>query len=118
MTLRFIIKNFGKIESADISLSNLVVFVGNNNSGKTLVMQLIYGIRKEIYNNLVPVTGIRKSDLNGQLLVRCDREWFTEVESRVNEYLAENKSRIIEDIFGIPISIGEIKLAIEGTESK
>lgn len=118
MTLRFIIKNFGKIESADISLSNLVVFVGNNHSGKTLVMQLIYGIRKELYNFLVPVSGIRKSDLNGQLLVRCDREWFTEVESRVNEYLAENKSRIIEDIFGIPISIGEIKVALEGTESK
>lgn len=118
MTLRFIIENFGRVESADISLSNLVVFVGNNNSGKTLVMQLIYGIRKELYNFLVPVSGIRKSDLNGQPLIRCDQEWFKEVESRINEYLAENKSRIIEDIFGIPISIDEIKVVLEGMESK
>lgn len=42
------VKNFGKIEYADISLSNFVVFVGNNNSGKTMMMQLIYGIRDEL----------------------------------------------------------------------
>ena len=38
------IKNFGKIDSADIDLSSLVIFVGENNSGKTYVMQLIYGL--------------------------------------------------------------------------
>ena len=43
MVLHIMIKNFGKIESADIALHDLVVFVGNSNSGKTMVMQLIYG---------------------------------------------------------------------------
>ena len=43
MVFHLKVKNFGKIEYADISLSNFVVFVGNNNSGKTMMMQLIYG---------------------------------------------------------------------------
>ncbi len=117
MTLRLMVRHFGRVESADISLNNLVVFVGNNNSGKTLVMQLIYGIRKELCDFLIPISRVKKSDLNGQFLIRCDEEWFKEVESRVNEYLAENKLRIIEDIFGIPISIDEIKVALDGMES-
>ena len=40
----------------DISLNNLVVFVGNNNSGKTMVMQLIYGIREALEHFPVPVS--------------------------------------------------------------
>lgn len=38
-----------------------------------------------------------------------------EVESQVNEYLAENKSRIVEAIFGIPVSCGEIRVEVEDT---
>ena len=38
------VRGFGKIESADIDMSNLVIFVGENNSGKTYLMQLIYGL--------------------------------------------------------------------------
>lgn len=117
MILHLIIKNFGRVESADISLNNMVVFVGNNNSGKTLVMQLIYGIIKELRNIPVPVSGIKQSDLNGQYLIRCDQDWFKEVELQINRYLAENKSRFIEDIFGSSISTEEIKIALEGAES-
>ena len=36
------ITNFGKIEKADIELGKFIVFVGENNSGKTYLMQLIY----------------------------------------------------------------------------
>ena len=38
------IRNFGKIKQADIDLQEFVLFVGDNNSGKTYIMQLIYGI--------------------------------------------------------------------------
>lgn len=117
MVLHFIINNFGKVESADISLDNLVVFVGNNNSGKTMVMQLLYGIRKELINFPSIVSGAKQSELNGQYLIRCDQEWFQEAESQVNAYLSETKQQIIENIFGMPISVGEIKIALEGTES-
>lgn len=117
MVIHLIIKNFGRVESADIALSDFVVLVGNNNSGKTMVMQLIYGIRKVLANFSVPTSRIKQSELNGQYLIRCDQEWFNEVELQVNQYLAANKSRIIEDIFGTPISAEEIKVALEGSET-
>lgn len=118
MIMHIKIKNFAKIESADIVLDNLVVFVGNNNSGKTMVMQLIYGIVKELENFSVPVTGAKLSaDLNGECLIRCDQGWFKEIESQINRYLFENQSRIIEGIFGSSISAEEIKIFLEEKEA-
>ena len=46
MVFHLIVENFGKVQFADIELSNMVVLVGNNNSGKTMLMQLIYGLQK------------------------------------------------------------------------
>ncbi len=115
MLLHLIIKNFGKVEAADISLNNLVVFVGDNNSGKTMVMQLIYGIRDVLGNLDVPASGAKISDLNGQYLILCDQRWFREIELQINAYLAEHQAQIVEDIFGTPIPAGEIKIALEDT---
>ena len=117
MVLHLLVKNFGRVEAADIALDNLVVFVGNNNSGKTLIMQLINGIREELGKFSVPVSGVKKSDMNGQCLIRCDQEWFRKLELQINSFLEENKERIIERIFGVPISAGEIRVALEGVES-
>lgn len=117
MVLHLKVKNFGKIESADISLNNLVVFVGNNNSGKTMMMQLIYGIRKELMKFPIPVDGVEKSELNGQYLIRCANGWFKELEFYINEYLASNKARIVKDIFGIEIPAEEIKIVLENKDS-
>lgn len=41
---KLIIKNFGKIKEAEIELSNLILFIGDNNSGKSYFMTLIYGL--------------------------------------------------------------------------
>ncbi len=38
------VRDFGKIEYADIDLSQLDIFIGDNNSGKTYLMQLICGL--------------------------------------------------------------------------
>ncbi|MCZ9874428.1 ATP-binding protein [Brachyspira hyodysenteriae] len=43
---KLIIKNFGKIKEAEIELSNLILFIGDNNSGKSYLMTLIYGLMK------------------------------------------------------------------------
>lgn len=118
MVLHVIIKNFGRVKEADIALNDLVVFVGNNNSGKTMIMQLIYGIRKELEHFPVSVSTAKKSDLNGQYLIRCDRNWFEETESQINTYLDENKTRILAGIFGISVSAGQIKIALEYDSSE
>ena len=45
------VENFGKIEYAEIDISNFSIFVGENNSGKTYLMQLIYGIISSLTSN-------------------------------------------------------------------
>lgn len=42
------VRDFGKIEYAEVDMDSFSVFVGNNNSGKTYMMQLIYGLRKNL----------------------------------------------------------------------
>lgn len=117
MVLRLTIHDFSRIRSASVTLDDLVIFVGNNNSGKTLAMQLIYGIRKALEDLPVPTTGIKRSDLNGQYLIRCDRDWFKEVELQINKYLTEHRAQILEDIFGICIPVEEIKISLVDTAS-
>lgn len=38
------VKNFGKIEEASVEIAPLTLFVGDNNSGKSYMMTLIYGL--------------------------------------------------------------------------
>lgn len=38
------VKNFGKIEEASVEVAPLTLFVGDNNSGKSYMMTLIYGL--------------------------------------------------------------------------
>ena len=38
------VKNFGKIEEAHVEIAPLTLFVGDNNSGKSYIMTLIYGL--------------------------------------------------------------------------
>lgn len=38
------VTDFGKIEKADIEVAPLTLFVGDNNSGKSYMMTLIYGL--------------------------------------------------------------------------
>ena len=117
MVLHLIVKDFGKIRSADIALNNLVIFVGNNNSGKTMLMQLIYGIRKELKNYPVTVSGAKESVFGGQSLIRCAKEWFQINLKDINLYLEVNKERIVRNIFGTGIPLGEIKIALEDNTS-
>lgn len=44
------VKNFGKIAEARVDIGDYAIFVGNNNSGKTFLMQLIYGVMLEVSN--------------------------------------------------------------------
>ena len=44
MRTKIKVNKFAKIESADVYLDEFLLFVGDNNSGKTLLMELIYGI--------------------------------------------------------------------------
>jgi hypothetical protein len=115
MVVHFIIEEFGKVKSADIALSNLVLFVGNNNSGKTMIMQLVYGLRKKLRE--IPVPPSKKySEMLGQSLIRFEQSWYEELVEYLNRYLMAHKEEIVEAVFGSSVSIGKLAIALEGTD--
>lgn len=105
MELLFGISNFGKIKHAEITLSNFTLFVGDNNSGKTFMMQLLYGVLIELGNMEPALEGIEEQ---GEKELIYGVEWFKNMETRVNDYLAENKKKIVRRIFHKDIEIGEL----------
>ena len=38
------VENFAKIKSADVNIAPLMCFVGDNNSGKSYLMSILWGI--------------------------------------------------------------------------
>ena len=97
------IRNFGKIESADIDLNNLVIFVGENNSGKTYIMQLIYGLFSFFYSTDFNsfLSKFDKLSINDEkTVVKNNNTVFYEVlQDEFNSFLNENKDLIIENTF-------------------
>ena len=107
-------KDFGKINSGRIDISNFTVFVGENNSGKTFVMQLIYAVQKEICNSNI---------FSGEIIdiadyVDINTDIIKKIEAEINRYLGSNKERIIEKYFHRAIPIGKLKVDIELYDAK
>lgn len=46
------VKNFGKISEAEIQLAPFTCFIGDNNSGKSYLMTLLYGILRTNFRSL------------------------------------------------------------------
>ena len=88
---KLVVKNFGKIKEAEIELSDLVLFIGDNNSGKSYLMTLIYGFAnysEEIVNIL-----FQDKDFLFNL------EEYKDIENIINkhfEYNKKNYSKITE----------------------
>ena len=100
------VRNFGKIESADIDVENMVVFVGENNSGKTYIMQLIYGLLLFLndVNNHVEI--IKNTDLFSNLVTNKnieiksnELEYIQQIQNVVNKYIENCKTELIKSIF-------------------
>lgn len=101
------VKNFGKIKEARVNISSFTIFVGNNNSGKTQLMELIYAVIKRL-STLAPeisapwIGGIDAFHI-GQREIEYLNDW-------VNEYLASNAEEIIDETFNSSIPIEEVTL--------
>lgn len=114
MEVYICIKNFGKIKEARVNISHFTVFVGNNNSGKTQLMELIYAIVKHVSalgpDIMTPQIGDIDAFSIGDQEIRHLNEW-------VNEYLSRHIQKIIEDTFNAPIPIDEVSVEFLGNES-
>lgn len=109
MKLFVYVKNFGKIREAKIDISNFTIFVGNSNSGKTYVMQLIYGI----LDRLKRVNQFKANfltDFDGE--VELNEDMYFQLNNDMNRYFEKYKTEIIKDIFNKDISIDELRVDI------
>lgn len=96
------VRNFGKIESADIDLSNLAVFVGENNTGKTYLMQLIYGLFSFFCNfNFFDDLDLKFNfDDENQIKINAeDCEFYNHFQIALNKCIDNHKNTIIERTF-------------------
>ena len=103
--MRVLVENFGKIKSANVDIGGYTVFVGDNNSGKTYLMQLIYGML-DAFRFIQYPSGI---DLRTSL----DADDLNEI---TNKWLDENKENIVLEAFKKNIPIGKLKVDFEGAK--
>uniref|UniRef100_UPI003F4B07FF AAA family ATPase n=1 Tax=Brachyspira catarrhinii TaxID=2528966 RepID=UPI003F4B07FF len=81
---KLIIKNFGKIKEAEIELSNLILFIGDNNSGKSYLMTLIYGLMK--YSQSIADIMFQNKDFIYSL------EEYKKIQSIIDKYIKINEN--------------------------
>jgi len=127
MQRRFIIEKFGKIERAEIQVSPLTLFVGDNNSGKSYLLSLLWAIysaedTSAIFHNFTQLQIKKKQEVYDQLckfVLEADKNPEQEIELSsqifvdiLNEILEENKDRFVASIFNSDQVIIK-KLAVE-----
>lgn len=132
---KLIVENFGKIESAEIDMNKMMLFVGDNNSGKSYLASLIYGLYglmskanffekyeidfaddifdgiKEKINNSV------SNSMYNQEKINLD---FTNEQKNIaialNRFLNDNKEKLVEAVFRDKIEINRLEIEIEENE--
>ena len=123
MQILFGLRDFGKIKSAEVNISGFSVFVGNNNSGKTYVMQLIYGIRNNLKRYLKDYDLYKRyfEQMEEQAAagkVTLDAGSMKKWENYLNNILQKNKEKIIFDTFYKKIEIGQIYVRFQIEEDE
>lgn len=113
MKIVFKVEDFLKIEKAEIDITNFCVFIGNNNSGKTKLMELIYGTL-EYLSSKTP--DIDYEFENNRVVFHKER--LAEFVNFANEVLENEKDEILQNIFNKEMSIGNMRLEVEGFEEE
>lgn len=123
------IEKFGKIEKADIQISPLTLFVGDNNSGKSYLLSLIWGIYaaedssvifrdldklqvkayKEVCENLCNF--VRGAEESQEQKIEISSEKFIII---LNEIMEKNKDKFVAGIFNYEqVSIQKMEVLLE-----
>lgn len=104
------VENFAKIESAKICINNYTVLVGENNSGKTFLMQLASGVGEKLgYIIDVKIRDIITADNmedTGCYIISEDN--ISEIVEYFNEKLNDMKERLVYEIFRKQIPVEKL----------
>lgn len=111
------VENFAKIENAKICVNKYSVLVGQNNTGKSFLMQLVQGINSKIWNlideEFCQIVFLDEKKRNQCKWYKLDSNNLSEVISYLNKKLKKEKENIIKAIFKKEIEIGELYIDIE-----
>ncbi len=116
MRIKVEVNQLAKVESATIYLDEFLLFVGDNNSGKTLLMELIYGIVNLICQWKVDCGKARISERENVRYIRFDEGWYESVEDEINLYLQNNKEEFILTSFSNLIPLVSVNIKFEDVE--
>lgn len=111
------VSNFGNIKQAEIDVSNFVVFTGKNNTGKSSMLQLLYGLLQRLPKLEILIDDY-EIDEHKELELKREKKWFLNYEKKVNLYLQQNKEQIVESIFHRPVPVGNIYIKITDINEK
>lgn len=111
MKIVFKVEDFLKIEKAEIDITNFCIFIGNNNSGKTKLMELIYGTLEYLFSKTPDIDYEFENDR-----VVFHKERLMEFIDFANKVLMTEKEEILESIFNKAMSIGKMQLEILGLD--
>lgn len=117
------VEDFGKIESADITVSPLTLFVGDNNSGKSYLLSLIYGLMcvDDAFANLCEdspeykacAAWIEAAISHEVAQEPFDDTAYTIFERLLNRILQDNQEAILQFIFHENVSAGKISVTFQ-----
>ena len=132
MDYRLYIENFGKIKSANIQVKPLTLLVGDNNSGKSYLLSLIWKVRNlYLFDSFFQILKEKKSPeyslLYEKIFLTIKKAIDSEVTTfsvstkeleKIWNYLLENgKEKLIRDLFNYNnMEIGKLELEIEEKE--
>ena len=108
------IKEFGKIKEASIRPAPLTLFIGDNNSGKSYLMTLIYGLwtvdfiadkfhfpeNSQVYKSCLEISEklIKQCIKNLKLTYTVHGKELLLFQQLINELLSENKKLFLEKL--------------------
>ncbi|OKZ81794.1 MAG: hypothetical protein BHW08_01305 [Clostridium sp. CAG:12237_41] len=128
------VKDYGKIKEAKIKLAPLTLFVGDNNSGKSYLTSLIWGLYNIGTRRLFGEVGRLETRAEKQLKKWLDEQIDIAIEKGdstvslntisstlyevINDCLERKKDKLVSWIFNSPsVKIGELKIQKEEFEN-
>lgn len=126
---KLIVEDYGKIKSAEIEVAPLTLFVGDNNSGKSYLLALLWGIEKLGVEALIGEEYINTEEVNtlvGWLSVQIDSavknkhhevslEAMSDVLNKLlNAELKKRKNNLVKKLFNSKsVDIRKLEIEIE-----
>ena len=127
---KLIVEDFGKIKSAEIEVAPLTLFVGDNNSGKSYLLSLIWGIKNLGIETFLNYSQIEKKELidwmtekittvmttgSCKFSLETVEDMFEEV---LNDQLKKEKEEFVKRIFNSDkVSIGKLYVQFENLKN-